>query len=35
MTGTADTEAAEFHQIYALNVVVIPTNKKHYQERFE
>ena len=28
MTGTADTEAAEFHQIYALNVVVIPTNKK-------
>ncbi|MCY4044514.1 MAG: preprotein translocase subunit SecA [Cellvibrionales bacterium] len=27
MTGTADTEAAEFHQIYGLNVVVIPTNK--------
>jgi len=27
MTGTADTEAAEFHQIYNLNVVVIPTNK--------
>ncbi len=27
MTGTADTEAAEFWQIYALEVVVIPTNK--------
>lgn len=27
MTGTADTEAAEFHQIYNLEVVVIPTNK--------
>ena len=27
MTGTADTEAFEFHQIYGLNVVVIPTNK--------
>jgi preprotein translocase subunit SecA len=27
MTGTADTEAFEFHQIYALDVVVIPTNK--------
>jgi preprotein translocase subunit SecA len=26
MTGTADTEAFEFTQIYALNVVVIPTN---------
>jgi preprotein translocase subunit SecA len=26
MTGTADTEAAEFHQIYKLDVVVIPTN---------
>ena len=28
MTGTADTEALEFNQIYGLNVVVIPTNKK-------
>lgn len=28
MTGTADTEAFEFHQIYGLDVVVIPTNKK-------
>jgi preprotein translocase subunit SecA len=27
MTGTADTEAAEFHQIYKLSVAVIPTNK--------
>ena len=27
MTGTADTEAAEFHQIYKLAVTVIPTNK--------
>lgn len=26
MTGTADTEAFEFRQIYALDVVVIPTN---------
>src|SRR5262245_12864455 len=27
MTGTADTEATEFHQIYKLVVSVIPTNK--------
>jgi preprotein translocase subunit SecA len=27
MTGTADTEAAEFHKIYKLNVIVIPTNR--------
>ena len=27
MTGTADTEATEFHKIYELDVVVIPTNK--------
>ena len=27
MTGTADTEATEFHNIYELDVVVIPTNK--------
>jgi preprotein translocase subunit SecA len=26
MTGTADTEATEFHKIYKLDVVVIPTN---------
>ena len=27
MTGTADTEAAEFHHIYKLVVTVVPTNK--------
>ena len=27
MTGTADTEAVEFHKIYKLDVVVIPTNR--------
>jgi preprotein translocase subunit SecA len=27
MTGTADTEAEEFHKIYKLNVMVIPTNR--------
>ncbi|MBI5407195.1 MAG: preprotein translocase subunit SecA [Nitrospirae bacterium] len=27
MTGTADTEAAEFHKIYNLEVLVIPPNK--------
>lgn len=28
MTGTAETEAAEFEKIYKLSVVVIPTNKE-------
>ncbi len=28
MTGTAVTEAQEFHKIYGLDVVVIPTNKQ-------
>lgn len=28
MTGTAATEAEEFHKIYKLDVVVIPTNKE-------
>ncbi|MCB9840676.1 MAG: preprotein translocase subunit SecA [Phycisphaeraceae bacterium] len=28
MTGTADTEAQEFHDIYGLDVVSIPTNKE-------
>ena len=28
MTGTADTEAPEFAQIYELDVTIIPTNKK-------
>ncbi|MCQ2379529.1 MAG: preprotein translocase subunit SecA [Victivallaceae bacterium] len=27
MTGTAETEAAEFQQIYKLDVIVIPTNR--------
>jgi preprotein translocase subunit SecA len=27
MTGTADTEAEEFHKIYKLDVSVVPTNK--------
>src|SRR5579872_974126 len=27
MTGTAETEAEEFHKIYGLDVVVIPTNR--------
>src|SRR5947199_7191721 len=26
MTGTAETEAAEFHSTYKLDVIVIPTN---------
>lgn len=34
MTGTADTEAFEFHQIYGLEVVVIPTNKPCVREDF-
>jgi len=37
MTGTAATEAEEFHKIYGLDVVVIPTNKpvirKDYPDR--
>ena len=27
MTGTAETEENEFHQIYSLDVLVIPTNR--------
>jgi preprotein translocase subunit SecA len=27
MTGTAETEANEFHQIYKLDVIVVPSNK--------
>ncbi len=27
MTGTAETEEGEFHQIYGLDVMVVPTNK--------
>ncbi|MEE4299222.1 MAG: preprotein translocase subunit SecA [Pseudomonadales bacterium] len=32
MTGTADTEAFEFRQIYGLDVVVIPTNRPMVRE---
>ncbi len=32
MTGTAVTEAEEFHKIYKLDVVVIPTNKEMKRE---
>ncbi len=32
MTGTADTEAQEFHQIYGLDVVVIPPNKPNCRQ---
>ncbi len=47
MTGTADTEAEEFHEIYDLEVIVVPTNKpiarldhddlvyRSYPEKFE
>src|SRR5690242_13504821 len=34
MTGTADTEAYEFQQIYGLEVVVIPTNKPCVRKDF-
>ncbi|MEM8867211.1 MAG: preprotein translocase subunit SecA [Verrucomicrobiota bacterium] len=34
MTGTAETEAAEFHEIYGLNVMVIPTNKPNIRKDF-
>ncbi|SDR76949.1 protein translocase subunit secA [Halopseudomonas xinjiangensis] len=34
MTGTADTEAFEFRQIYGLDVVVIPTNKPMIRKDF-
>ena len=29
MTGTADTEAQEFHKIYNLDVIVVPTHRKN------
>src|SRR3989441_1089868 len=32
MTGTADTEAAEFAQIYKLEVLVIPTNRTNIRK---
>ncbi|GCE05647.1 protein translocase subunit SecA [Dictyobacter aurantiacus] len=34
MTGTAITEAEEFHKIYTLDVVVIPTNKPVRRDDF-
>ncbi len=34
MTGTAVTEAEEFHKIYALEVVVIPTNEPMIRQDF-
>ncbi|MBW2635737.1 MAG: preprotein translocase subunit SecA, partial [Deltaproteobacteria bacterium] len=34
MTGTADTEAAEFKKIYDLDVTVIPTNKPMVREDY-
>ena len=34
MTGTADTEAAEFNKIYGLGVVVIPTNQPMIRNDF-
>ncbi len=35
MTGTADTEAQEFHDIYKLDVVAIPTNKPVVRRDFD
>lgn len=34
MTGTAETEAAEFHDIYKLDVLPIPTNRPCIREDF-
>ena len=34
MTGTASTEAEEFYDIYKLNVISIPTNKKMQRKDF-
>jgi preprotein translocase subunit SecA len=35
MTGTADTEAAEFHSTYKLDCVIIPTNKPVIRTDYE
>ncbi len=35
MTGTADTEAAELHKIYKLDVTIIPTNKPMLRKEFQ
>ncbi len=34
MTGTAETESEEFHKIYGLDVVVIPTNRDMVRQDF-
>lgn len=34
MTGTAETEAAEFWEIYKLDVIVVPTNRPVIREDF-
>ena len=34
MTGTADTEAAEFKKIYSLEVIVVPTNEPMIRQDF-
>ena len=34
MTGTADTESQEFQEIYDLEVIIIPTNKKMIRNDF-
>ena len=34
MTGTADTEAREFSEIYGLDVVIIPTHKDMIRESY-
>ncbi len=34
MTGTADTEASEFHEIYKLDVMVMPTNRELIREEY-
>lgn len=35
MTGTADTEAVEFHKIYKLGVLVVPTNRSMVRKDLE
>ena len=35
MTGTADTEAAEFEKIYKLDVTIIPTNRVLQRKEFQ
>jgi len=35
MTGTAETEAAEFEKTYKLDVMVIPTNRNMVRKEFQ